>query len=84
MKTTKHAQKRIIQRGIDNVVMDIMETYLPFKYQNQSCQLLLTRKEAQRIAKLMRKTAEKIEKHTGVTLVLDESASILITAYRKK
>lgn len=36
------------------------------------------------IASVLRKTAEKIEKHSGTQMIIDRSGSTLITAYRRK
>jgi len=83
MRISKHAYHRINERGLDQVVLTIMEEILTPKYLNQSRQVFLDRKKAVNIARILRKTAEKVEKHSGAMMVLDENSSTLITAYRK-
>jgi hypothetical protein len=44
----------------------------------------LKRKTAWEIARVLRKTADKVEKHSGTQMIIDSSGSTLITAYRRK
>jgi hypothetical protein len=60
-----------------------MEEIITPKYLSQSNHVFLDRKNALYISRILRKTAEKVEKHFGAMMVLDESGSTLITAYRK-
>ena len=83
MRISKHAYKRINERGLDQVVLTIMEEMITPKYLSQSNHVFLDRKNALYISRILRKTAEKVEKHSGAMMVLDESGSTLITAYRK-
>ena len=36
------------------------------------------------IARILRKTAEKIERYSGTQMIIDSSGSTLITVYRRK
>ncbi len=83
MKISNHAHKRLEARGMDENTMSIVEAFLPEKYKNNSYHLFLNWKTAKKIAKVLRRAADKIEKHSGACLVLDNTSSILITAYRK-
>ena len=84
MKITKHAYKRIQQRGMDIVALRIVEECGLSKFKNQSQQIILKKKDAVEISSVLRKTAESVEKHAGVQLVLDDSGSTLITVYRRR
>ena len=84
MQITKHASKRLQQRGLDITVLRIVEELVLSKYNNQSQQIFFKRKDAIEISSVLRKIAERVEKHAGVQLVLDESGSTLITVYRRR
>ena len=84
MKITKHAAKRVQQRGLDIVVLRIIEELVSSKYNNQSQQIFFKRKDAMELGSFIRKIAERVEKHAGVQLVLDARDSELITAYRRR
>ena len=83
MRISKHAYQRINERGLDQRVLTIMEETIISKYLKQSNHVFLDRKKVLYISRVLRKTAEKIEKHSGTTMVLDRSGSVLITVYRK-
>ena len=83
MKITKHAVLRINQRGIKKIILDYMEFFLPHKYINQCNKIVLTKKTAKAEAKKLRVVADLLEKHAGTEMLLDETGSDLITAYRK-
>ena len=75
MRLTKHAELRIIQRGIKQSVIDYMEFFLNSKYENQSNKITLTKKTAVAEAKKIRKFADLLEKHAGTELLLDPKGS---------
>jgi len=83
MKITKHGKRRMQERGIDLVVVDIVGKSLPIKYRNQSCRIILDHKTINDISRDVRKFLNKIEKHSGMELVLDPTGETLITTYRK-
>ena len=83
MKITKHAYKRIQQRGLDITVLRIVDELVLSRYKNQSQRIFLKRRDAIEISSVLRKTAEKVEKHAGLEIVLDDSGSTCITAYRR-
>tara|TARA_B100000315_G_C14321644_1_gene471057 strand:- start:90 stop:353 length:264 start_codon:yes stop_codon:yes gene_type:complete len=83
MDISKHAELRIKQRGISKAVLDYVERFLPFKYENQSNKVLLTRKIAKSEAKKLRNIANTLEKHAGTEFLFDPTGSVLITVYRK-
>ncbi len=83
MDISKHAELRIKQRGISKTVLDYVERFLPFKYENQSNKVLLTRKIAKSEAKKLRNIANILEKHAGTEFLFDPTGSVLITVYRK-
>jgi hypothetical protein len=84
MRISKHAYKRMSERGLDLAVLTIVEEVILPKYLNQSHQIFLKKKTAWEIARILRKTADKVEKHSGTQMIIDSSGSTLITAYRRK
>lgn len=84
MHISKHAYKRMNERGLDWAVLTIMEEVILPKYLKQSHQIIFQRKTVLKIASILRKTADKVEKHSGTKMVLDRSGTTLITAYRGK
>ena len=83
MDISKHAELRIKQRGISKTVLDYVERFLPFKYENQSNKIFLSKKTARAEARRIRKFADTLEKHAGTELLIDPSGSDLITVYRR-
>jgi hypothetical protein len=83
MKITKHAKLRMSQRGIRQSIIDYAEYFLSMNYENQSNKILLSKKIAKDEARRIRKFADILEKHAGTELLLDQTGSSLITAYRK-
>ena len=83
MKISKHANSRINSRGLDTTVLTLMEDILTPRYLNKSNQLFLDRKTSFKISRILRRTAEKIEKHSGTRMIMDKESSVLITAYRQ-
>lgn len=84
MKITRHARKRIYERGFDEVVLTVIEEIVTPRYLKNSNQVLLTKKDALEIARVLRITAERVEKHSGTRMILDSSGSTLLTVYREK
>ena len=82
MRISKHAYSRISRRGLDKTILTLMEEILTPKYLNKSNHLFLDRKTSLEISRILRRTAEKIEKHSGTRMVMDKESSVLITAYR--
>jgi hypothetical protein len=84
MQISQHANERTHERGLDQMVLMLMEEILTPKYINQSRQIFLDRKKAENISRILRKAADKVDKHKGTLIVLDDIGTLLITAYRKK
>lgn len=82
--SSKHGLVRMKQRGIDPDFVGLLEALLPAVYANKSLQVFLTRKEAIKYAKFLRKMANKFEKNSGTRLILDESGNLLITVYKQR
>ncbi len=83
MKISKHAYSRISRRGLDATILALMEEMLTPRYLKKSNQLFLDRKTSFEISRILRRTADKIEKHSGTRMIMDKEASVLITAYRQ-
>lgn len=83
MKISKHAYSRISRRGLDTTILALMEDILTPMYLKKSNQFFLDRKTSFEISRILRRTAEKIEKHSGTRMIMDKEASVLITAYRQ-
>ncbi len=73
MRVSNHAFSRMEERHIDDTVARIMEMVVPAKYLNHSYHLFLNRKNARKIASFLRKAANKVERLSGVQLVVDDS-----------
>ncbi len=84
MKYSKHACKRIQQRGMDKTVLEIILAVGFEKYRNKSQQFFLKRRDAREIGSMFRWYADKVEKAAGIQMILDPSGSTLITAYKKR
>ena len=83
MKLSKHACKRIQQRGMDKIVLEIIEAVVLPKYSNKSQHIFLKRRDALEIGSMIRRCADKVEKAAGTQMILDPSGSEVITVYRK-
>jgi hypothetical protein len=84
MKMSRHAQKRLQQRGLDLTVLQIIEEVILPKYSNNSQQFFLKRRDVLEIGSMIRRIADKFEKSAGTKMIFDSSGSTLITVYRKK
>ena len=84
MRLTRHATKRLQQRGLDLAVLKIVEEVVIPEYCNQSQQLFFTRRKAVEIGSMIRRLADRVEKSAGIKMILDPSGSTLYTAYRLK
>ena len=83
MQLTQHAKNRMRQRGIRTDVTEFMEYFLPSHFLRNSQRIHLSKHDAKKIARKIRKLADRIEKHSGTELVLDSNGENLITAYRR-
>lgn len=84
MKLSKHACRRIQQRGMDKTVLEIIEAVGFRKYRNKSQQIFLKRRDALEIGSMIRRITDRVEKAAGTQMILDPSGSTLITAYKKE
>ena len=83
MKTTKHGDLRMRQRGIREEFVKYAEYFFRPVYENQCYKIFLTKKKAIKEAKMLRKMADIVEKHAGTEILVDSTGSSLITAYRR-
>ena len=84
MHLTKHADLRMRQRGIKDEFIKYAEYFFDAEYERNQCyKIFLPKKRAVREAKMLRKMADIIEKHAGTELIVDSTASTLITTYRR-
>lgn len=84
MKMTKHGSERIKARGIDLDIAYLIDHVIPPVYKRGANLKSMNKKEANYLAKYLRKIANKVEKNAGIELVLTSCESTLITAYRVK
>jgi hypothetical protein len=84
MNMTKHGSERLKVRGIDLDVAHLINHVIPPVYKRGANLKSMNKKEANYLAKTLRKIANKVEKNAGVELVLTSCESTLITAYRVK
>lgn len=80
---TRHAEIRFRQRGIRKEVLDCLEKH--GETRDESCgatRIFLSKRNARRAVKDLKKVIRVIEHGSGVTLMAD--GSVVITGYRKK
>jgi hypothetical protein len=84
MNMTKHGSERMKVRGIDLDIVHLIDHVIPPVYKRGANLKSMSKREANYLAKILRKMANKVEKNAGVELVLTSCESTLITAYRVK
>ena len=83
MRITKHAKRRMRQRGIRTDIVDFIEYFVPSNYLQGANKITLSKRKVNEITRDIRKFIDQLEKHSGTELVLDTGGRTLITAYRK-
>jgi hypothetical protein len=84
MKKTKHAEKRIQQRGIKNSCIDLISAYGEQKQRlGNARSFLLTRKRADKIISSCKKFIHLVEMSKGIEIIVSNDNKV-ITAYHRR
>jgi hypothetical protein len=85
MKLSNHATKRMQQRDIPPIIVDLLQRYGETRYQRGSTVLYFNRKGHEKAAEELREALARIDKHREAYLVEDsDSRDIITVGYRSK
>jgi hypothetical protein len=85
MKLSNHAVKRMQQRAIPPIIVDLLQRYGETRYQRGSTVLYFNRKGHHKAAEELREALARIDKHRDAYLVeANDSNSILTVGYRSE